>query len=193
MRKLKILSLALVVLSLQGCIALEVGHLAGILLSPRTTIAAESDIMEVADQRVYGGRFFERTNLFNRAKRCTYDVTLVTYSRDWVKIDAATGASWAAEPDKIIGVALLVYKEYCPGQQAKDILMVGDRSTRKLFGHEYLFREGHSAEVSDYFGMQPDDRPKWMPQVMKLIEGSQSKNPAAKAFLDATVETRSKL
>lgn len=180
-------------LSLQGCIALEVGHLAGIALSPRTTIRSFDDVRFIESERIYSGRFFQQTNLFNKANRCEYDVTMVTYARDWEKVDAVTGAKWEAKPDEIAGVAYLAYKEYCPGQPSKDILKVAESSYNSLFGRKYLIRDGSPAEVEDYFSIKPEDRPKWMPQVLSVLESAKSTNDAAKIFLDATAETRKKL
>ncbi|MBF6618037.1 MAG: hypothetical protein ITG07_15080 [Candidimonas sp.] len=170
--------------SLNGCIAIEIGHLAGIALSPRTTIRSFDDIRIVKGQRVYEGRFFQQTTIFSKASRCEYDATSVMYARDWTRVDEATGAKWEAEPGELAGVAYLAYKEYCPGKPAQDIFMVGGNAYRNVANGKYLIRDGHSVEVGDYFGMKPEDRPKWMSQVIRTIERETPKNPAARTFLE---------
>jgi len=120
----RLLISVLVLSALTGCIAVEIGHLAGIALSPRTTIRSFDDIRIVKGQRVYGGRFFQQTTLFNKANRCEYDVTSVMYARDWARVDEATGTKWEAKPDELAGVAYLAYQGYCPVKHAQDIYMV---------------------------------------------------------------------
>lgn len=155
------------------------------LATPDIKLNSLADITQEDNKRVYYAQLREQAPGFNQAAKCRYSGYFVPYARDWEEVDETSGKVVPAEPEKVIGYALIVTKEQCPEKPERDIMHVGSKF---LYGglwgpSKYVTRELHRIDVSDYFGTKPDFRPKWMPQVLKTIKEESSSSEIARDAL----------
>lgn len=156
--------------------------LAGTIASQVLNIVAlaESDIKTQDNVRVYSISMKQQAPFW--VEKCYYEGVMVQYARDWEELQPSTGIVFSPEPDKPIGYALILTKEKCPGKEERGILSVGAKYFYP-FNKSYVIREGHRMDAVDYASQQEDMRPKWMPQVLKIIEADAPRNVAAQNFL----------
>lgn len=115
---------------------------------------------------------------------CQYSGVFVEYAQDWDDYDKNGELKSKAAPNKPIGYALLLNKEICPGTNPKAILRVGEKLFYPLFGKNYVIRELHQVNATDYMTSHESLRPKWLSQVFaKLKSESENNDIDAKKFL----------
>ena len=143
---------------------------------------ADEDILIEKDVKVYAVSMTEQAPMWT--KKCKYEGVMVEYARDWEEEQLSTGVILPPEPDKPIGYALILTKERCPEKEERAIFNTDSKFFTPLFGKAYVIREGGPMDTRDYWSLKEEDRPKWMPQVLRTIEAEAPKNPAAQHFLD---------
>lgn len=133
--------------------------------------------------------------------KCKYTGVMVPFTRDWEEEvpsqdPAEASTVLPADPETVVGHAMVINQKICEGKDPEPILRVGaDNRTRgTLFGGPGGgFYKRSRVNVSDVYGMKLGDRPKWYDQVFKRIELVAEHDEGAKSFLQATVETRALL
>lgn len=143
---------------------------------------ADEDILIQKDVKVYQVSMTEQAPMWT--KKCKYEGVMVEYARDWAEEQPSTGIILPPEPDKPIGYALILTKERCPEKEERQIFNTDSKFFTPLFGKAYVIREGGPMDTRDYWSQKEEDRPKWMPQVLRTIEAEAPKNPVAQHFLD---------
>lgn len=115
---------------------------------------------------------------------CQYSGVFVEYAQDWDDYDKNGELKSKAAPNKPIGYALLLNKEMCPGTDPKAILRVGEKLFYPLFGKNYVIRELHQVNATDYMTSHESLRPKWISQVFTKLElESENRDVDAKKFM----------
>ena len=143
---------------------------------------ADEDILIENNVKVYAISMTEQAPMWTN--KCKYKGVIVEYARDWEEEDRRTGFTLPPEPDKPIGYALILTEERCPEEEARPIFNTDSKFFTPLFGKDYVIREGGPMDTRDYMSQREEDRPKWMPQVLRTIESEADRNPAARSFLD---------
>ncbi len=170
--------------ALTGCVALDAAYLAGTVTSQNINIVAraEADIRTQDGIKVYPVAMKQQTSYFTTP--CHYQGLLVEFARDWEELQAATGTMLPPEPDKPIGYALILTHEQCPDKAARDIFSLDEKHFHFLTRSrgDYVIREGQRMDAVDFSAYAPDQRPKWLPQVLKTIRDEAARNPAAEKF-----------
>jgi len=108
--------------------------------------------------------------------KCHFKGVRVAYVRDW-ELTVNNGyvvTVLPPEPDKIAGHAFIINKKECPGQEPEAMFRVAESVDMSKF---------NATELSS---MAEDQRPKWLPQVMKTLETASEHHAGAKDFMDFT-------
>lgn len=108
---------------------------------------------------------------------CFYSGIVTPYVRDWeeTRDNGFSQEVVPPEPDKIAGYALVFNKKECKDKPAEHILYVASWAARGR-----LDKGGKIQAAAVY----KDNRPNWLPQVIKTIEKAAATDKAAKEFLD---------
>lgn len=116
--------------------------------------------------------------------KCAYKGLMVPYVRDWEEvIHSREGGDTVLppEPDKTAGQAFIIHRKECKGKDPEPVLRVA--AIKRTFGG-YL--KQHTIYAEDVLAMKPEDRPKWLGQVVSRIERVAQSDETAKAFLVET-------
>lgn len=116
--------------------------------------------------------------------KCAYKGLMVPYVRDWEEvIHSREGGDTVLppEPDKTAGQAFIIHRKECKGKDPEPVLRVA--AIKRTFG-SYL--KQHTIYAEDVLAMKPEDRPKWLGQVVSRIERVAQSDETAKAFLVET-------
>lgn len=124
--------------------------------------------------------------MWSSARDCRYSGVVVPYERDWEVVSENTMTHTKTvqppEPGKIHSYATLINKKTCPGKAPERMFIGGSGKTRSLFGEVGIIK-GDTITVTD-ISAKPEEQPKWLPQVMKVIEAAEPTKPFVKEFLD---------
>lgn len=130
------------------------------------------------------------TGMFaDKSKVCKYSSLMVPYERDWAEEELSVDGPQTIRPPelgKIAGYAFVLNKVKCPGKDAEGIFSTIEWHT--------LLRPGNPLGKERFFQTtalhpDPDSQPKWLPQVMRVIEAAAESNPTAKSFVDFSRKT----
>ncbi|WP_443113349.1 hypothetical protein [Herbaspirillum seropedicae] len=170
--------------TLTGCVGLDAVYLAGTVTSQNINIVAraESDVPTRDGVKVYPVAMKQQTSYFTTP--CHYQGLLVEFARDWEEVQAATGTLLPPEPDKPIGYALILTSEQCPEKPARPLFSLDEKYFHFLTRSrgDYVIREGQRMDAVDFSSYAPDQRPKWLPQVLRTIHDEAPRNRAAQQF-----------
>jgi hypothetical protein len=124
---------------------------------------------------------------FSSARDCRYYGIAVPYARDWEIVSENTLTNTKTvlppEPGKIHSYAILINKKTCPGKEPERMLIGGsDQSGTGIFRNIGLIKR-ESFMATD-ISANPKEQPKWLNQVMKVIEAAEPTKPFVKEFLD---------
>lgn len=124
------------------------------------------------------------------ATTCHFTGLMAPFARDWEEIrdDGFAQIKLPPEPDKSIGYAYVINKKSCPGQPDEVLFNTAEKNFPFMMQDPkgtMMFRE-IKLYTRSLESQKEADWPKWLPQVLKLIEKSAAANPAAKEFLDFT-------
>lgn len=124
--------------------------------------------------------------LFSSARDCRYYGIAVPYERDWEIVSENTMTHTKTvqppEPGKIHSYAIIINKKTCPGKEPERMFIGASGKTRSLFGEVGIIK-GDTLMATD-ISAKPEEQPKWLPQVMKVIEAAEPRQPFVKTFLD---------
>lgn len=124
--------------------------------------------------------------LWSSARDCRYSGVVVPYERDWEVVSENTMTHTKTvlppEPGKVHSYAILINKKTCPGKAPERIFIGASGKTRSLFGEVGIIK-GDTITATD-ISAKPEEQPKWLPQVMKVIEAAEPTQPIVKEFLD---------
>lgn len=157
--------------------------LAVTLLTTHVKLNALNDLLIEDGRKIYYVEMREQTPGFDYSKKCLYDTALFPYVKDWETVNPKTGHTYPPKPDEVIGYALIATKQKCPGKEVQPVFLTSEKPLYWLFGAKYVVREHARFDTDDYVQTKPEDRPKWLPQVLKTIESESEKDPAAKQLL----------
>lgn len=123
--------------------------------------------------------------LFSSKGDCRFYGLAVPYERDWEIVSentmTHTKTMQPPEPGKIHSYAILVNKKTCPGKEPERMLIGGSSQSSPFMN--LGIRERHKVMFTE---ISPDKekQPKWLPQVMRVIEEAETTQPVVKDFLD---------
>ncbi|WP_126223537.1 hypothetical protein [Burkholderia ambifaria] len=111
---------------------------------------------------------------------CTAEGVMLPYARDWEETvqRGREEVVLPPEPDTTVGQAYIVTKMKCKDKPEEHVLLV-DQDYRAVT----RIAEDHTLTAQAYFGLKPDQRPKWFGQVIKRLERAAATNPSAKQAL----------
>jgi hypothetical protein len=100
--------------------------------------------------------------------RCDYTGVMVPFVRDWAEtLDEGkpTERVLPPDPDTTVGQAYIFTKVVCDGKPAEHVLLVDEdwRAVTRI-------ADGHTINAQNYYGIRPDQRPKWFDQVVARIQ-----------------------
>ncbi len=119
---------------------------------------------------------------------CRYKGVAVPYARDWdeeILRGESSKTVLAAEPDKIAGLAFIVYKKVCPGVPSESMLSTGSQNRSGL---GFLRGVPPNASITVLsLAKELENQPKWMPQVLTIItKAAEAGNASAIEFVAET-------
>lgn len=127
------------------------------------------------------------------ATTCHFHGFMTAFARDWTETvdDGFTVTTLQPEPDKKIGFAYIIYKKSCPNKADEMLLNTAEFSVPFMVQEQngVTMFKGNSLYTTSIAGKKESDRPKWLPQVLKLIEKAAATNPAAKEFVELAKQT----
>ncbi|MER1967596.1 hypothetical protein [Castellaniella sp. GW247-6E4] len=183
MKKTLMTLAALSVVTLSGCVAIRAGKAVATLITPKTVMDAGTDVKADLHERVYFAQFKEHSMGFgDDPDACVYDTVMARYVRNWDEVSEQGVVVHQADPDKPIGYGLIAYHEQCPGRPGRDVFLTSSWHL-PLFKRANVIEKGDRVDASDYFVQPKADRPKWVPEAIKLIRAQADKNAKAQEFL----------
>lgn len=125
--------------------------------------------------------------LFSSARDCRYYGVAVPFERDWEVVNENTMTHTKTvlppAPGKVQSYAILINKKTCPGKESERMFIGGSGKTGSgLFGDAGLIKR--DTFMATDISAKPEEQPKWLPQVMKVIEAAEPTQPFVKEFLD---------
>lgn len=121
---------------------------------------------------------------------CNAEGVAVPYARDWPETvrQGRQEVVLPPEPDKTVGQAYIFTKMKCKDKPEERVLLV-DQDYRAVT----RLAEDHTLTAQSFYGLKPDQRPKWFGQVIQRVERAASQNPSAKQVLDDIAAYESQL
>lgn len=115
--------------------------------------------------------------------KCKFIGLMVPYSRDWPETirNGEIETVLPPEPDKVAGQAFILNRKVCPNKPDEAILRVADK-----WRNPGVFLEKHQLTAEDLASLRPEDRPKWLAQVLARISRVAQHDEQVKAFTDFT-------
>lgn len=124
---------------------------------------------------------------FSAERHCRFTGVAVPYERDWEIVSENTMTHSKTvippEPGKIHSYAVIINKKTCPDKEPERMLMGGTQMTGSLFGANRGIVENVKVMFTE-ISKDPASQPKWLPQVMKVIEAAEPAQPFVKEFLN---------
>lgn len=112
--------------------------------------------------------------------RCDYTGVMVPFVRDWPETvqHGDHEEVLPPEPDVTAGQAYIFTQKKCDNQPAERILLVDEdwRAVTRI-------PDGHTINAQNFYGLKPDQRPKWFDQVVRRIQLVAPTTPAAQQAL----------
>lgn len=125
--------------------------------------------------------------LWSSARDCRYSGIAVPYERDWEVVSENTMTHSKTvlppEPGKIHSYAIIINKKSCPGKEPERLLIGASKMTGALFNNNLGIIKRDSFVATD-ISAKPEEQPKWLSQVMRVIEAAEPAQPFVKEFLD---------
>lgn len=122
---------------------------------------------------------------FSAERHCRFHGVAVPYERDWEIVSentmTHTKTVMPPEPGKLHSYAILINKKICPGKEPERMLLGGSGQTSP-WKHLGII-EGDKVMMSS-ISQETEKQPKWLPQVMRVIELAEPTQPFIKEFLD---------
>ena len=122
------------------------------------------------------------------SETCVWSGVVVPYERTWPEVQSGfiEDKVLAPEPGKVAGYALVVNQQACPGQAPESMFRISEFKKPSRNGSFLYGRPTVSQLVSS---IKPDERPKWLEQVMATVDkAAASGNPDAVAFREITAK-----
>lgn len=120
--------------------------------------------------------------------KCKYTGFAVPYERTWEEVTQAGDVQVVnpPEPGKITGYAMVINKKACPGKEPEAMFRVATRDERGVLFNKGQMQKAYFIISRNYASLREDERPKWIEQVMSVLDTVSASNPEAKAFMDYT-------
>jgi hypothetical protein len=123
--------------------------------------------------------------MWSAERHCRFHGLAIPYERDWEIVSENTLTHTRSvippAPGKVHDIAILINKKTCPGKEPERVFLSGSAPDGiwnyggKGLGWKILLTS---------VGKAPEDQPKWLPQVMKVVEAAEPTQPFVKEFLD---------
>lgn len=127
--------------------------------------------------------------MWSAERHCRFHGVAIPYERDWEIVSENTLTHTRSvippAPGKIHDIAILINKKTCPGKEPERVFLSGSAPDGiwnyggKGLGWKILLTS---------VGKTPEDQPKWLPQVLKVIEGAESSQTFVKEFIEYSRE-----
>jgi hypothetical protein len=113
--------------------------------------------------------------------KCRYTGVLVPYVRDWPETVKHGDQEEVIPPalDHTAGHAIILDKKICPAQADQSVFLVDE--VQRNVGR---IAAGESFHFSDPTELRPEDRPRWMPQVLQRIQRVAGHDANVRQFFD---------
>lgn len=125
--------------------------------------------------------------LWSSARDCRYSGIAVPYERDWevVSENTMTHTKTVLPPalGKVHSYAVIINKKTCPGKEPERMFIGGSGQTGGGIIRDAGIMKGDSITATA-ISAKPEEQPKWLPQVIKVIEAAEPAQPFVKEFLD---------
>ena len=110
------------------------------------------------------------------SETCVWSGVVVPYERTWPEVQSGfiEDKVLAPEPGKVAGYALVVNQQACPGQAPESMFRISEFKKPSRNGSFLYGRPTVSQLVSS---IKPDERPKWLEQVMATVQAYNGKTP----------------
>lgn len=122
--------------------------------------------------------------------KCKYTGLMVPYVRDWEEVvnhGDSMETTLPPEPDKTAGHAIIINRKVC-GESVEPMFRVAS-----LVGVVDGYRTQFPVAVFDVTEMRPDQRPKWLGQVLSRIERASANDATAREFIEFNKKSSLKL
>lgn len=115
---------------------------------------------------------------------CRFTGVAVPFERDWEEVvdNGYTKTTLPPEPGKIYSYAIIINKKSCPGKEPEHMFSTG--SWTGAFAN--LGVPKGVKFMAQGLSKDAERQPKWLPQVMKVVQDAAETNQAAKGFIDFT-------
>ncbi|KWA83997.1 hypothetical protein WL29_21775 [Burkholderia ubonensis] len=112
--------------------------------------------------------------------KCKYTGVMVPFVRDWEQVvkQGELETVLPPEPDKTVGQAFIINRKVC-GDKVEPVFRTAE--IQRTFSG-FLYK--HSIAAFDVTEMRPDQRPRWLEQVLRRVERVAAHDEQAKAFLE---------
>lgn len=118
-------------------------------------------------------------------KACAHEGLVIGYERDWTE-ERQTGDGQVTiippDPGKLEGYGILVNKRTCEDNSKSGLHFTVGEYNRGLFSRDRII-EHRVVSGRDVTQLPPDQRPRWLPQVMRVLEEQNGKNPVVTEFM----------
>lgn len=123
--------------------------------------------------------------------KCKYTGVMVPFVRDWEEVvthgDSSLETVLPPEPDKTVGHAVIINRKVC-GDTVEPMFRVGT-----IYGAYGGYRTQNTVGAFDVAEMRPDQRPKWLGQVLSRIERVSATDATAREFIEFNKKASLKL
>ncbi len=112
---------------------------------------------------------------------CKFSGLIVPFERDWEERTTSFDGQEEivpAEPGKIGGYAMIFNKKECPGEAAQPVSM----AITKMGEDRLIFAKRHYI-ANSLDSATEEMKPKWLPQVTKVLEAKAESDPAVASFI----------
>lgn len=158
---------------------LNVFFLAGVMLSNIVLYSDGDYQFQEARESVVEVSMFREWWRDDGKRKCRYTGVMVPFVRDWelVRRHRESETVLPPEPNKTAGQAFIINRKVC-GEVVEPVFRVAD-----IWSANGALREHAQFSAYDVTEMRPDQRPKWLDQVLRRIERVAVHDAKAKKFL----------
>ncbi len=113
---------------------------------------------------------------------CKYSGVLVPFERDWEERNTDHDGHETiipADPGPIAGYGILLNKKGCPGEATEHVSMYITKH-----GENTIIPEKTKYVASDLSSLKEEMKPKWLPQVNRILEAQAESNPVVASFFE---------
>lgn len=116
---------------------------------------------------------------------CTHEGLVIGYDQDWTE-ERQTGDGQVTiippSPGELEGYGILVNTRTCADSSKNGLHFTVGEYNRGLFSRDRIIKH-RGVSGRDVTQLPPEQRPRWLPQVMRVLEEQNGKNPVVTEFM----------